>query len=67
MAVSQVQRHCPVCGRPTLHERHTFGFGWGCLLTVLTGGIFLIVWAIIAVVEMFKPWRCQVCGKAKML
>jgi hypothetical protein len=32
----------------------------------LTAGFFLPVWIIVKVVEAFKPWRCQVCGKGRM-
>lgn len=64
MATKQKQRKCPVCGRRTLHQKEVFDDGWGCLLTILTGGLFFLVWIVIGIVELFKPYRCQVCGKA---
>lgn len=67
MATQQRQRKCRTCGRKTLHARETFGFGWGCLLTILTGGLFLVVWVLIDLFGMIRPWRCQVCGGAKVL
>jgi len=66
MSLMQAQRFCNTCGHKTLHAREHFSGGWGCLLTILTGGIFLIVWIIIAILEAFKPWRCQNCGKGRM-
>lgn len=41
MSVDQTQRHCKTCDKPTLHQRSTFSFGWGCLLTILTSGLFI--------------------------
>ena len=66
MALLQARRYCRECGKKTLHAREHFGAGWGLLLTVLTGGLFLPVWLLIAIVEAFKPWRCQVCGKGRL-
>ena len=66
MARIQGRRHCKVCGRQTLHERDHFSGGMGCLLTILTGGLFLVVWVLVLVVEAFKPWICQQCGKGRL-
>lgn len=66
MARIQGRRWCKVCGKKTLHERDHFSRGMGCLLTILTGGLFLIVWVLILLNEAFKPWVCQTCGKGRM-
>jgi hypothetical protein len=64
MSVIQSRNWCSSCQDYVLHERHLFGFGWGCLLTVLTGLIFLPIWLMISVYQaFFNPPRCQVCGK----
>ena len=39
------------------------GSGMGCLLVILTGGLFLIVWLLGEFVNMFGRYRCQVCGR----
>ncbi len=62
MALTQGQLFCEVCGRPTLHAREHLSDEWGCLLTLLTSGLFLVAWLVIAIFESFKPWRCQICG-----
>ena len=62
MAARQKQRYCKTCKKNTLHEQDTFSFGWGCLLTILTGGLFLIVWLGAELYCMCKPWVCQTCG-----
>lgn len=63
----QVSRHCPQCGRNTLHEKQQLSNGMGCLLTVLTGGLFLIPWLVYSLLVLpFRPFRCQVCGKGRL-
>jgi hypothetical protein len=66
VAVIQGHKKCSQCGRKTLHARSTFGDGAGCVLSVLTLGIFVPIWIVIKVAEaMLVPWRCQVCGKSR--
>jgi hypothetical protein len=68
MAVHQASKWCGGCRRRTLHVKHTFGVGMGLLLTVLTAGLFIPVWIVIIALEGFgAKWRCQACGKAKLL
>ncbi len=38
---------------------------WGCLLTILTGFIFLPFWILADFVGVLRPYRCQVCGRAR--
>jgi ribosomal protein L44E len=67
MGAIQAQRWCKLCERKTLHARPAFSDGVGCLLTVLTLGLFLPVWLAIKVVEAVTTrWRCQVCGRARV-
>jgi len=37
----------------------------GCLLTLLTGGLFIIVWVLADLAGIISPFRCQGCGKAR--
>jgi len=67
MATQQTSKWCKRCGGHRLHMRHTFSFGWGCLLTILTAGLFLIVWLPLAFLDTTRPWRCQSCGKGTMI
>ncbi len=62
MAVDQTQRFCGHCNELTLHSRHRFGDGWGCLLTILTAGLFLPIWLIAAISGACAPYRCHRCG-----
>lgn len=66
MARIQGRRFCKVCKQSTLHERDHFSGGMGCLLTILTAGLFLPLWILVLVLEAFKPWICQTCGKGRL-
>ena len=63
MATDQRQRWCPTCHRHTLHVRHRTSEGWGCLLTVLTMGLWLPVWLLMSLCSTFTGYRCQTCGR----
>lgn len=66
MATRQARRYCYDCERKTLHAKETFGDGMGCLLTILTLGLFIPVWLLIGIIEAFKPFRCQRCGAGRL-
>lgn len=67
MGVQQSGRFCKRCDQHTLHMRHTFSAGWGILLTLLTAGLFLLIWVPIMFMDSLRPWRCQSCGKGRMI
>jgi hypothetical protein len=53
-----------VCQRPTLHQKEAFSGAFGCFFTLITAGLFLPFWLLADVAGLFRPYRCQVCGKA---
>lgn len=61
MPTKQLMQHCNHCGRPTLHIQQTPNHLLHLVLTILTAGIWLIVWIFT------KPTRptCTVCGNTK--
>lgn len=65
MPTIQVSRQCRQCGRQTLHSKEKFGFTAGCLLTILTAGLFIPFWLIADVFGFLKKYRCQICGTAR--
>lgn len=69
MAIVQRSKFCKNCGRNTLHEFQTFSGGMGCLLTILTGGLFLVFWLPYKLlIEPFRNiYRCQQCGRGRIL
>lgn len=62
MATLQSRKYCRTCGQKTLHQKQYFDSALGCLLTILTGGLFLLIWLPMGVVENVRGWRCQTCG-----
>ena len=80
MAVSQTQRWCPTCGKPTLHLRHHSGFAVGCLLTIVAqpacrssswarsrSSFAWPIWFLASLVQALSiPYRCQQCGEGQM-
>ncbi len=65
---SQVSRFCKVCNKQTLHEKQQLSNGMGCLLTILTAGLFLPFWLFYSTLVLpFRPFRCQQCGKGRLV
>jgi hypothetical protein len=64
MPQRQTSRFCRTCNRRTLHARPVNSGGVGCLLTLLTFGLWLIPWLLLDVLGAARPWRCQHCGSA---
>jgi hypothetical protein len=62
MAIRQTQRWCRTCRARTMHAKEVFGAEWGCLLTALTGCIFLPIWILADAIGIVRPFRCQTCG-----
>jgi hypothetical protein len=62
MAIQQKQKFCKTCQRRTLFQKERFSGGMGCLLTVLTGGLFIPIWLLADVFSIIRPYRCQTCG-----
>ncbi len=60
--MKQTARNCKLCQRSTLHTKDTFQFHWGCLLTVITCGLFIPIWLLFDLMNTFTGFRCQHCG-----
>ena len=67
MGLAQRHAWCKYCGRYTLHQKPRMGFGVGLLLTLLTAGLFIPIWIVMGLLDAFKPFRCQGCGKGKLV
>lgn len=60
--MKQTQKWCRSCEAYSLFAKPTFAFGWGCILTSMTGCAFFPIWFIIAFTDWLRPYRCQHCG-----
>ncbi len=65
MPMIQTQSYCNTCRKDTLHAKEQLEFAWGCLLSLLTAGLFAIPWFFIDFLNYRKPWICQTCGEEK--
>jgi len=62
MGIEQTQQHCPDCNEGVLAQRSGVNHILHLLLTIVTGGLWLIVWILISIFH-FGGWRCSKCGK----
>lgn len=62
MSVKQGSAWCATCRRQTLHEKPKINNTLHLILTVLTLGIWLLVWAGLGLASASKRLRCTVCG-----
>jgi ribosomal protein L37AE/L43A len=67
MAVDQKSYFCKLCGKKTLHARHRVSEMWGCLLTILTLGLWIPIWLVMSLFGGLGAYRCQTCGRKKGL
>lgn len=57
---------CKPCGHMTKHNKDGISLLAGFLLTVLTGGLFIPIWALMFIFgTLFKRWHCENCGAWK--
>ncbi len=64
MAIEQKGGYCKNCGRQVVVFRKGTNHILHLLLTIVTGGIWLIVWILTGV--KFGGWRCASCGSSKV-
>ena len=62
MTNKRASKFCKICDKKTLHEQPEFSVGFGCLLTIITGGLFLIIWIFFKFFSAFRGFRCLQCG-----
>jgi len=53
---------CPGCGERRLVTRKGANHVLHLILTVLTFGLWAVIWFIVAAAAEYGKWRCQVCG-----
>lgn len=62
MALSQTSQFCSACNTTTVHQRGRFSAGWGVALTMITGGMFIPVWILIAITDAGRAYKCASCA-----
>jgi hypothetical protein len=66
MKTIQKMRHCEICGHPTLHliEDRSPNHILHLLLSILTGGLWIVVWLCLAFTRGLGAPACIICGSA---
>jgi hypothetical protein len=54
--------HCPHCRTQSTFIRARLANHRHLLLTILTLGLWSVVWFILFLGKSLRPWRCQHCG-----
>ena len=60
MSWQEKSKYCKRCQRDVLVRRKGTNHILHLLLTVLTGGLWLIVWILVSI--KIGGWRCTYCG-----
>lgn len=61
MGLEQSTKMCRTCGKHTVVQRPGANHVLHLLLTILTAGLWLVIWVLSAV--RIGGWRCSQCGR----
>ena len=62
MAIKQYSAFCPTCGRQSLFQRPGINHVLHLILSLVTVGLWVIVWLILVATNSAKKPRCATCG-----
>lgn len=62
MSVKQSSAYCHVCGRQSLFQKPRINHVLHLILSLVTLGLWLLVWAILGIINAGKQPRCTTCG-----
>lgn len=62
MATEEWQTYCPKCQTVRLGRRELPNHLLHFLISILTCGLWVLVWAALAIQASFQPYICSVCG-----
>jgi hypothetical protein len=61
--VKQLTAWCPVCGRQSLFQKPRINHVLHLILSIVTLGLWLFVWAFLGFVNSSRQPRCSTCGR----
>jgi hypothetical protein len=64
MSTKQASKFCDVCEQQSLFQKPRINHVLHLILSIVTFGLWLVVWAILGLVNSAKPVRCVHCGSA---
>jgi zona occludens toxin (predicted ATPase) len=62
VSVKQSSAYCHVCQRQSLFQKPRINHVLHLILSIVTFGFWLIVWAILGIINSSKSPRCTTCG-----
>jgi hypothetical protein len=62
MAIEEASGYCDYCQRPVLGRRQGLNHVVFALLSLFSCGLFLIVWAVLAILHSGDQYACPTCG-----
>lgn len=66
MSTMTARRMCKTCGQHRMFRKEKQNNVLHLILSVVTVGVWLPVWLLIAIAGAFTPYRCTVCGESKL-
>ena len=66
MPTTNFMANCSKCQKKTLHIEQKMNHILHLLLSIVTAGVWIIVWVILAILHSNKP-QCTICGHNKGL
>ena len=63
MGLAQTQAFCGTCSGPALFQKGGINHGRHLVLTLLTVGLWGLVWITLSLVYLLNPYRCARCGE----
>ena len=63
MGMQETSKYCKSCNKQVLARKKGTNHILHLLLTLLTGGLWLLIWILCGISNGLSSWRCSFCGK----
>lgn len=63
----RVQRYCKGCRQYRLFDKQRVNHLLHFFISLLSAGVWAIVWALLVIANMFRRYRCPHCGQGRYL
>ena len=61
--VAMTRKWCEDCGRHVKAEKQDVNHVLHLLMTLLTCGLWVVVWGLVILADVTGGWRCHQCGR----
>ena len=66
MSKTTICRQCKTCGQSRPFSKQRVSHILHAFLSLITGGLWVFIWIMLGVLNVFTPFRCEFCGKGKL-